>query len=139
MKLTTTLDFGTDNLPAPSDVIVEVNVKIKLSDMWELPNIREVIADAVLPRFREYKMSERSLKQWKERILYSGDLVHDVDSPYHYDTESHRIVDERGGFDYEKREWKVTYPVKDYLEGTLPDLERLKRVPDDSSSEHTEQ
>ena len=68
MKVTTTLDFGTDNLSAPSDVIVEVNVKIKLSDMWELPNIREVIADVVLPRFREYKMSERSLKQWKERI-----------------------------------------------------------------------
>ena len=139
MKLTTTLDFGADYLHPPSDVIVEVNVKIKLSDMWKLPNIREVIADAVLPRFREYKMSERSLGQWKERILYSGDLIQEVDYPYHYDAKRHRIVDERYGFDYAKKEWKVSYPVKDYLEGSLPESGCLKRDPDDSSSEHKEQ
>ena len=80
--------------------------------MWQLPNIREVIADGITPILKHLNMSERSRAEWKERIMLSGKLATDVKLPFRYLTSDHQIFDERD---------KKLYPVSDWLEGRLPD------------------
>lgn len=113
MKISTSFDTGDEDLCSSCDIKIVLGIEIRLKDIWQLPNVRDVIAESIAPVLRHLRMSERSIKLNQEIIRLSGDLVAQVQYPYRYDVEEHCIVDRR---DKSKR-----YPVSDWLEGKLPD------------------
>lgn len=113
MKVTTSFDFGKKDLVASSDITITVEVETRLGDIYQLPNVRDVIADSIVPFLTHLKMDGEMIKEEQEKIRLSGQLVESVNYPYIYDIETHKIVDQR---DRTKK-----YPISDWLEGRLPD------------------
>lgn len=130
--MTISFDFG-DPLKSLGDVGISVNLDTTLGEMWQLPEVREVIAESIEPILRHLNLSEKGIEREKERILLSGRLFKEVSFPYRYDTRNHRIISDR---DDETN--KKYYPVSDYLEGRLPGLPKTKSGLDYNSSEHTQ-
>lgn len=110
MEISTSYDFGTP-LKSPSEIEVKVEVSITLEDMWQLPNMREVIANGIQPILKQLNMPEQTIAEWIERIKLSGNLATTVKTPFRYLESEHMIVDVRN---------KKHYPVSDWLEGKLP-------------------
>lgn len=114
MKISTSFDFGNKDLVAPDDITIKVEIETRLGDIYQLPNVRDVIADSITPLLRHLKMSGERIKEEQEMIRLSGNLFENVSYPYIYSVEEHKIVDQR---DRTKK-----YPISDWLEGKLPDL-----------------
>lgn len=113
MKITTSFDFGNKDIVAPSDVTITVEVETRLGDIYQLPNVRDMIADSIVPLLKHLRMDGESIKNEQEIIRTSGYLFENVNYPYIYDVDRHKIVDQR---DRAKK-----YPISDWLEGRLPD------------------
>ncbi|MCM1140963.1 MAG: hypothetical protein NC453_20535 [Muribaculum sp.] len=113
MNISTNFDFGDNELCAPSQIKITIKLDVTLGDVWEIPDIREVLAHAIVPVLENFKMSNRSITHYQEIIRLSGKLFSQVDYPYQYDVRNHNIIDQR---DRSKK-----YPISDWLEGKLPD------------------
>lgn len=125
MDITTNFDLGAGRAKPYREIVVTVGVRVRLKEIWSVPDIRQVIADSITPILRQMQMSERTLETEIERILLSGRLLNEVEYPYRYDPDRHEIVDEDGR----------CYPVSDYLEGRLPGSPTKKSGSAGNSSE----
>lgn len=112
MKISTSFDFGDSGLKCADDIKISVHADLLLGDIWQLPDMRAVIADSIKPVLKHLGMSERVIDDHQEMIRYSGRLADEVTYPYVYSVEDNIIRDTRDG---------TRYPVSDWLEGKLPD------------------
>lgn len=83
MEISTAYNFGTP-LKLDSDIEVKVEITLTLDDMWQLPNIREIIANGIAPLLRHLNMPEHKIDEWHERIMLSGELAENVKPPFLY-------------------------------------------------------
>lgn len=113
MKISTGFDVGENGLCASCDIKISVNIEVCLGDIWQMPNVRDVIAQSIEPVLKHLRMSEQSIKRNQEVIRYSGVLLSQLEYPYQYDVDDCCIVNI---LDRTKK-----YPISDWLEGKLPD------------------
>lgn len=113
MKVSTSFDFGSTLCSAP-EIKVTFCMESSLEELMLVPDMRQVIADDIVPFLKHLKMPDRSIQEEINRILHSGRLYERLPYPYYMSD---------GGYVIRSKEDKgLRFSIKDLLKGKVPDL-----------------